>query len=89
MEALVLDCHLVFDLPDLDLNDLVCFLDLEVRYLGDEWLNLLSDLLDEFSPLHRVHLLGTLGSHQSLHLLSHHGVHLLCTDLVASWAARR
>ena len=88
METLVLDCHLVFDLSDLDLDDLVSFLYLEVSYLGYEGLDLLPNLLDEFAPLHRVHLLRTLSCHQRLHLLGHHGVHLLCSHFITSWASR-
>ena len=54
MDALVLHLVVVFNLPDLGLEYLVCFLDLEVSNLGYQWLDFFPDLLDQLSSLTRV-----------------------------------
>ena len=89
MKALVLDCHLVFNLSDLDLYKLIGFFNLEVSYLCDEWLDLFPNLFDELPSLDGIHLLRALSSHKSLHLLGHHSVHLFRGHFVSHWATRR
>ena len=48
---LVFDSHLVFKFSDLHLDDLIGSFDLEVGNLGAQWLDLLSNLLDELPAL--------------------------------------
>ena len=50
-QFLVSDGHLVFEFPDLGLDDLVRLLDLEVSDLRAERLELLPDLLDQLAAL--------------------------------------